>query len=91
VAGKVYNVACGRRTSLLELIAGINALLGTCIEPIHGPPRAGDVLHSMADISRARDDLGYRPRVDIHEGLRRCVEYYRAGAASAPPSLVTKS
>jgi UDP-glucose 4-epimerase len=85
VAGKVYNIACGRRTSLLELVARMNALLGTAIEPVHAEPRAGDVRHSQADITAARADLGYSPRVDVAEGLRRCVEHFTAGRISRPP------
>jgi UDP-glucose 4-epimerase len=78
VSGRVYNLACGRRTSLLELVARINALLGTDIRPVHEAPRPGDVRHSQADISAAQTDLGYSPRVGIDEGLRRCLEWYSA-------------
>lgn len=76
VAGNVYNVACGERTSLLELIDQINALLGTNIEAIKEEARAGDVKHSQADIERARKDLGYIPRVQVPEGVRRCLSYF---------------
>jgi UDP-glucose 4-epimerase len=76
VSGRVYNLACGRRTSLLELVARINALLGTDIRPVHEAPRPGDVRHSQADISAAQADLGYAPRVGIDEGLRLCLEWY---------------
>jgi UDP-glucose 4-epimerase len=79
VSGKVYNVACGGRTSLLDVIAKINRLLGTSIEPVHSEPRPGDVKHSQADISAAQADLGYRPRVAIDEGLRRCLDAFTAG------------
>jgi UDP-glucose 4-epimerase len=85
VAGKVYNIACGRRTSLLELVARINALLGTQIEPVHTDPRAGDVRHSQADITAAQAELGYSPRVDMEEGLRRCLEHFTAGKTLRPP------
>jgi UDP-glucose 4-epimerase len=79
VSGRVYNIACGDRTSLLEIVARINALLGTAIEPVHDTPRPGDVRHSQADISAAQTDLGYQPRVNVDEGLRRCLAYFRAG------------
>ncbi len=82
-AGKVYNIACGARTTLLELVAKINALLGTAIAPVHAAPRPGDVRHSQADISRARAELGYQPSVTVDEGLRRCLAYYQAEAAAA--------
>jgi len=77
VSGKVYNIACGRRTSLLELIALINRLLGTDILPSYRDPRPGDVRHSQADITRAQAELGYQPRIDIEAGLRRCLDYLR--------------
>lgn len=83
VAGAVYNIACGRRTSLLELVEKINALLGTALAPLHDPPRPGDVRHSQADITRARTELGYEPRVDVDAGLRECLAYYVNHAASA--------
>jgi UDP-glucose 4-epimerase len=76
VSGNVYNIACGRRTSLLELVAQINRLLGTAIEPIHAAPRPGDVRHSQADISRARQDLGYQPQMDVDGGLQKCLGDY---------------
>jgi UDP-N-acetylglucosamine/UDP-N-acetyl-alpha-D-glucosaminouronate 4-epimerase len=82
VNGRVYNVACGRRTSLLELIALLNSLLGTNIAPNHAAPRLGDVKHSQATIERAREDLGYRPKTDMKEGLRRCLDWWRRRADS---------
>jgi UDP-glucose 4-epimerase len=85
VARKVYNMACGRRTSLLELVARINALLGTAIQPVHPDPRPGDVRHSQADIAAARAELGYCPRVDMEEGVRRCLEHLTAGKTLRPP------
>jgi UDP-glucose 4-epimerase len=83
VSGRLYNVACGRRTSLLELIALLNALLGTNIAPTHTAPRVGDVKHSLADIERAREELGYRPTTDMKEGLRRCLEWWEARTVAA--------
>jgi UDP-glucose 4-epimerase len=84
VSGNVYNIACGRRTSLLDLVARINGLLGTAIKPVHDAPRAGDVRHSQADIARARNDLGFAPRFDVDQGLRRCLAYYSAERGPAP-------
>jgi nucleoside-diphosphate-sugar epimerase len=78
VSGKLYNIACGRRTTLLELVSQINALLGTDVRPTHTEPRPGDVRHSQADIQRAQADLGYQARVDVREGLRRCIAFYKA-------------
>jgi UDP-glucose 4-epimerase len=79
VSGNVYNIACGRRTSLLQLVGHMNELLGSHIEPIHEAPRPGDVKHSQADISAAREDLGYAPTWDIVQGLERCLEYFAPG------------
>jgi UDP-glucose 4-epimerase len=76
--GRVFNIACGRQQSLLQLIDSINAALGTSIEPEFAPSRAGDVRESLADISAAREAFGYEPQVDFDEGLRRSIEYYRA-------------
>ena len=81
VSGRVYNVACGRRTSLLELAALLNGLLRTRIALTHTAPRVGDVKHSLADIERAREELGYRPTTDMMEGLRRCLGWWQARSA----------
>lgn len=83
VGGRVYNVAGGRRVSLLELIGELNRMLGTDITPRHVAPRPGDVKHSQADISRARVDLGYAPTVEIATGLHRCLEWARDRAVVA--------
>jgi UDP-glucose 4-epimerase len=82
-AGKVYNIACGRRTTLLRLVELINELLGTHIAPAHGERRPGDVRHSQADIAQAQADLGFCPCTDLRHGLENCVEYYRAAARRA--------
>jgi UDP-N-acetylglucosamine/UDP-N-acetyl-alpha-D-glucosaminouronate 4-epimerase len=84
-SGKVYNIACGRRTSLLALIGRMNELLGTDILPSYRDPRPGDVRHSQADISRAQTDLGYRPRTDVETGLRRCLEWMRGVQSETVP------
>ena len=76
-AGRVFNVANGRATSLLELLRQLNSLLGTDVEPNHQPARAGDIRESLADISAARTVLGYEPQVAFEEGLRRSIDYYR--------------
>jgi UDP-glucose 4-epimerase len=79
--GKTFNIACGEKLDLLDLVAAINRVLGTKLEPIFDPPRAGDVRDSLADISLARKVLGYEPVIDFDEGLRRSIEYYRTLAA----------
>ena len=81
-AAEVVNIACGERYTLLELVAAINRVLGTDIEPTHGPPRPGDVLHSQASIERARKLLGYTPGVGFDEGLQRTVSWFENGQRS---------
>jgi nucleoside-diphosphate-sugar epimerase len=76
VAGKVYNIAYGASTSILQLVHYSNELLGTDIKPIHGSARPGDIRHSLADTSLAQTELGYCPCVDVKKGLERCLEYY---------------
>lgn len=81
-ADRVYNVACGQRTTLNELVSGLKKLLsaydpriaGVPVE--YGPYRAGDVPHSLADISAARDLLGYAPRYSFADGLARSIDWY---------------
>jgi nucleoside-diphosphate-sugar epimerase len=75
VGGQVFNIACGQRYNLLELVATINRILGTDITPVHTAPRAGDVRHSLADIVRAREMLGYQVEVEFEEGLRRLIAW----------------
>jgi UDP-glucose 4-epimerase len=82
-AGGVFNIACGARHSLLELVEILNRLLGTEIEPVHGAPHPGEVEHSWADISLAGDVLGYVPDVDLHQGLRRTLASYEEQALAA--------
>jgi UDP-glucose 4-epimerase len=77
VAGQVINLACGQSINLLDLIAAINALLGTHIEPIFAEPRPGDVKHSCADIRLARELLGFAPSVSFEEGLRHTLAWLR--------------
>jgi UDP-glucose 4-epimerase len=71
--GEAYNVGTGGRVSLLDLVAGLNAILGTALEPEFLPARAGDVPHSQASLDRVAAALGYRPVVGFEEGLRRTV------------------
>jgi UDP-glucose 4-epimerase len=75
--GKTINVANGRATSLLQLLELLNEILGTAVTPDFRPPRPGDVKHSLADITRAQQLLGYEPSVSFEDGLRRSIDYYR--------------
>jgi len=76
--GRTINVASGLETNLLELVAAINRLLGTGIRPRFEPARPGDVRASRADISLARQLLGYAPGIDFQDGLRRSIDYYKS-------------
>ena len=82
-AGQVFNVACGERTTLLEVVNQLSEIVGRKLVPKHLPPRAGDIKHSLADISRAREVLGYQGRVGFVEGLRRTVDWYRSSSTNA--------
>jgi len=76
-AGQMFNVATGRRVTLNEtfnLLQGLTSYKG---QPKYGPERGGDIKHSLADISKAEAGLGYKPKVDFEEGLRRTVDWYR--------------
>ena len=75
--GRTINAADGRSTDLLTLVHLLNQLLGTNVQPNFSPARPGDVRESQADITLARRLLGYEPRIDFEEGLRRSIDYYR--------------
>jgi UDP-glucose 4-epimerase len=85
VSGRVYNIGTGRSTTVLDLAAALNRLMGKQLTPQHGPPRAGDVRQSCADISRARAELGYEPAVAFEDGLARTLEWYRQESAAGGP------
>ena len=80
--GEALNFACGERTSLLGLLGEINRLLGTNVEPIFEPGRAGDVKDSLADVSRARDLIGYTPVASFSDGLAATVRSLQLAAES---------
>ena len=75
VCGLAFNIACGERTSLLELLAVLKRLTGQGADPVFEPPRPGDVRHSLAGIGLARKLLGYSPAIGLEEGLRRMLEH----------------
>ncbi len=77
VAGRVFNIATGTRITLNETVKLLRELAAYRGEVKHGPERAGDIKHSLADVSLAREHLGYTPRVDFREGLGRTVEWYK--------------
>lgn len=77
VAGRVFNCACGKPFTLNQTYKMLAELTGYKNPPRYGPPREGDIKHSYADISAAREAFGYEPAVDFAEGLRRTVDWYR--------------
>lgn len=87
VAGETFNVACGERRSLLDLVGEIGGLLGVELTPSFEAPRPGDVRHSQADIGKAQRLMGYAPQVGFTEGLRQTLEWFESrspvGAADA--------
>ncbi len=76
VSGKSYNVGCGSRTSLLEIIALLERMLGRPLKRKHLASRVGDVPHTLADIGQAKRDMGYEPLVEFEEGLARTVTFF---------------
>jgi len=74
--GGAFNIGCGSRISLNELVRTIAELTGQAIEPIYADPRAGDIKHSLAGIEQAKLHLGFEPEIDLVEGLSRTLEAY---------------
>lgn len=79
--GQTFNIACGGRISLLELIDTINSILGKKIVPKFDPARPGDVRDSQADIAKAQKLLGWTPRVDFRKGIEKAVAWYQQQVA----------
>lgn len=80
--GITCNIACGDRHTLLELLDAICMTAGRPAEPIFGPPRPGDIVHSLADISVAERELGYKAAVPFQEGIARTVAWYNDRTAA---------
>jgi UDP-N-acetylglucosamine/UDP-N-acetylgalactosamine 4-epimerase len=74
---QVYNIACGEQTSLLQLFNHIKKEADSNLQPVHGPERAGDVKHSLADISKAKNLLDYHPAVSVEDGLKKTFAWYK--------------
>lgn len=86
-SGEMMNLATGGRISLNELVRVLNGLLGTSLAPVYKPARAGDVRDSQADITKARERLGYRPIVSFEDGLARTVDWCRMADSTIPEKL----
>jgi nucleoside-diphosphate-sugar epimerase len=78
VSGHVVNIGAGSRTSLLELVEMVQDVVGTTVSVLHAPDRPGDVRDSQAGLARAESVLGYKPAVDVREGIRRLWAWYSA-------------
>jgi UDP-N-acetylglucosamine/UDP-N-acetyl-alpha-D-glucosaminouronate 4-epimerase len=81
--GQALNIACGERISLLEVIGVLGDLLQQDVEVDHAPPRAGEIPHSLADVSRAASEIGYVPAIGFRDGLARTIESFAAASAPA--------
>lgn len=77
-AGEAYNIAYGGREYLIDVYYSLRDALGVTTEPIFGPERAGDIRHSNADISKAKEMLGYDPEWSFERGIREAIEWYKA-------------
>jgi nucleoside-diphosphate-sugar epimerase len=76
-AGEAVNVAGGLGTTVNGLLGAVNEVLGTTIEAVHAPPRPGDILHSTADISKARRLMDFAPGLSFRVGLKETVTWYK--------------
>jgi nucleoside-diphosphate-sugar epimerase len=75
VSGEIFNIACGRKTTINSLAEKINKLLKKKITPLYTDPRPGDIRHSFADITKAKKMLKYEPKVSFEEGLRETIRW----------------
>ena len=76
-AGEMYNIGAGGREYLIDVYNDICDALGVKVEPIYGPERAGDIRDSNADISKAREKLGYNPEWDFTRGINAAIDWYK--------------
>jgi len=79
---QVYNIACGEQTSLNKLFDILKKQAGSNVEAAYGTERPGDVKHSLADISKAKNLLGYKPTVSVEQGLKMTLQWYQQQAVS---------
>jgi UDP-glucose 4-epimerase len=82
IGGRIYNIACGRQITLNALVQSLREELDSPVGAVHGPDRVGEVRHSVADVSLARQELGYEPAVGLAEGLRRTVKFFASEEAA---------
>ncbi len=84
LGGGVYNIARGRATAPLEIVARINGLLGTRIQPIFKPPRPKTDYDNLADVTRAEIELGFCPSTCLEHGLQKCIDFYILWRGNSP-------
>jgi UDP-glucose 4-epimerase len=84
VSGRVFNVACGAATTLLQVLDHVAGALAVSITPRFEPGRASDVKHSIADVSQARAHLGYTGSVSMAEGLSRTIKWFQEQRRGTP-------
>lgn len=89
VSGKVFNVGCAARISLNEVLRALAKITGKLLEAKYEPTREGDIRDSLADISQAKEFLGYNPQVSFEDGLSRTFEWYRASQSKAAAKAET--
>jgi len=78
ISGEVLNIACGDRITVNTLFEKIRHFFQKDIDPVHDKPRPGDILHSFADIAKARKMIKYEPTVSFDDGLRETIQWYRS-------------
>ncbi|UCG57665.1 MAG: SDR family oxidoreductase [Phycisphaerales bacterium] len=76
-SGEVVNIACGEAVTVNAIIEMINEIVGKDVKPVYTNPRPGDVKHSLADITAARNLIGYKPLVPFRQGLEKAIDWYR--------------
>lgn len=74
--GEVINIACGESVTINDIVSRINELLGKNVKPVYVEPRAGDVRDSLADVTLAREVIGYEPKIMFNEGLKLAIDWY---------------
>jgi UDP-N-acetylglucosamine 4-epimerase len=82
--GQAYNIGCGNRISINDLIKAIKTNVNSTIDPIYDSPRAGDVKDSLADITKSQSLLNYTPKIDLDNGLNRTIQWYQTQRVTAP-------
>jgi UDP-glucose 4-epimerase len=87
IGGEVFNIACGTRITINEMVSHLEAVAGRPIARINTQPRPGDIRCSMADISKAKEKLGYDVEVDFEEGLSRTFDYFLQGNLAPAPGV----